>query len=118
MSKQPETQNCGKCRFFQLLAVHKNEEGRVLYQDSTSVCKRYPPATLSDNPLPYVAQDMTRIPYSFPVVDEWQWCGEYQPARPNNIPDAGVAVARQVILGDMGAAEAIVDMVQEMRSES
>ncbi len=106
-----ENQSCSTCQFWKQRDVQYNDDGSLRYQDRQMVCKRYPPVVKHDN------ENLPRDYYSFPVIMGHQWCGEYQPKEPQTINDAAVQIARQVLLGDTTAANALIDNLQEARDE-
>ncbi len=90
-------QSCGTCRYFD---DYHTEHG-VDY----GWCRRYPPALPGDD------TDYTQ----YPTTLGHSWCGEYCPANPGTISEGATYLARLVVIGDVTAAYALVDKLQEER---
>lgn len=93
MSK-PETQSCGNCRF----AYHDDNRRR---------CHRNPPQ--------WVTSGEYEIDWKYPAVRGDEWCGEWQPETPATVDEAAKTLALFVQLGDLTAARALVDRIQELK---
>lgn len=87
--------------------MYRHADGSLEYQDSSPVCKRFPPT--------YDAGGSIREP-RFTDVHQQQWCGEWTPAKPETFSEAATTIARLVVLGDRTGVHALVDMIQEERA--
>lgn len=59
-----EQESCGNCRFMDWMS------------DSEGQCLRYPPSILRPNRPGIASAD----DYTFPIIYEHEWCGEWKPA--------------------------------------
>lgn len=94
-------QRCGNCRFWRYYLPGNVPIVGPIPGWVVGECRRNPPTASSTSP-----------------VDADYWCGEYQPAKPQTVSEAAATLARLVLLGDLTAAHALVDKLQEERSEN
>ena len=90
-------QRCGNCRFYMETGGSRPsniDPGR---------CRRHPPQKLEIGE--------TAI---WPDVGPDHWCGEWQAEIPTGRDEALVAMARQVLAGDMTAARVLADRIMEL----
>ncbi len=70
-------ERCDNCRFYE-------EHGET----GDGVCRRFPPVLVHPEPK---AEDTgpSVSDYDWPMVNGWQWCGEFDPDIPENLRPAG-----------------------------
>lgn len=97
----PDGQRCYNCRF----ADTPNDDDDMTDDDNAVAlelwCLREPPVNSAE----------------WPRVNTMHWCGEWQPAKPDTLDEAALAMARAVVLGDYSAARPLADRLIELDTE-
>lgn len=106
MAEQPENQRCENCRFYQKRAVYISPKGVTTYQDSDMVCKRR---------LVMITLDQVMHGENYLRNNPYQWCGEWEPDKPDTMDQQATQMARFILLGDRAAVEALIDRMIETR---
>lgn len=96
---------CETCRWWEWDREVGPEESLV----QLGYCRRFPPQATWH-------QDGSSTVPAVQTMD-FTWCGEWKPKRAPNIDDTAASLAESTLLGDMTAARALADKVQELSQE-
>ncbi len=73
------SESCGNCRYMERCSGITRESEGELPTDEYGSCRRYPPVFVNDR-----GEEMNVCSWSFPVIHEDQWCGEWRESLPSN----------------------------------